>query len=62
MIAGNKNNLLSLDRKGMHKASIVSQATVMYDLGGSSGFKEEPIRSNDPQPTTVGDIEEMQLV
>ena len=48
MIAGNKNNLLSLDRKGMHKASIVSQATVMYDLGGSSGFKEEPIRSNEP--------------
>ena len=48
---------------GLHKASIVSQQTVMYDMTGKKKeLKDEPSVSEIPQPTSIGDIPELETL
>ena len=63
----NNNNNITKNGKangtGLHKASIVSQQTVMYDLTGKKKeLKDEPSVSEVPQPTSIGDIPELETL
>ena len=56
-----KGEALSVALLGGHKASVVSQQTVLYDKGKPSELKTEPSVSEAPQARSMEDIEHVEL-
>ena len=59
--ASKKSGALSVALLGGHKASVVSQQTVLYDKGKPSELKTEPSVSEAPQAKSMEDIDDVEL-